>query len=93
MQYQVSFSDTLSEFGFFAALRARSLSGVVRAETSTLPTAPSRPRSVWAAGSWMNTPRSASSPVVTTPVTVKSWVTPSRVSVKESPTPRPRAAA
>ena len=93
MQYQVSFSDTLSEFGFFAALRARSLSGVVNAETSTLPTAPSRPMSVWAAGSWIKTPRSASSPLVMMPRTVKSWETPSRVSVKVSPTFRPRAEA
>ena len=51
MQYQVSFSFTVSEFGFFAALRARSLSGVVRAETSTLPTAPSRPMSACACAS------------------------------------------
>ena len=93
MQYQVSFSDTLSEFGFFAALRARSLSGVVRAETSTLPTTPSRFRSAWACGSWMNTPRSASSPLVRIPRTVKSRVMPSRVRVKVSPTLKPWAVA
>ena len=93
MQYQVSFSDTLSEFGFFAALRARSLSGVVRAETSTLPTTFSRSRSSWACASWMYTPRSASSPLVRMPRTVNSRVIPSRVSVKVSPTPRPWAAA
>ena len=48
MQYQVSHSSCVSAAGFFDALRARSLSGVVSALTSILSTESGRFASVCA---------------------------------------------
>lgn len=79
--------------GLRAALRARSLSGVVSALTSTRSTWPARPVSSWTAASGTTTWPSSSLPESQTPVTTRSRRRPSSVSTSGSPTAIPDRAA